>query len=203
MKARIIEQPVMLYSDMDISSPSVAELAVGSEVEIGGVKKKDGKEWVSASLPSGERGYVPGDTRIYIIKPATLLQENVNVYAKPSAASTVKSQYNKNDQFDLINVVTQDNKEWVKVRDSAGNEGFIEGDTKIRINPEAAKATQSDGGKNMVFGALWCIGGIIVTAATYSHASSEGGGYVVAWGAIIFGAWQFLKGLYQSITASK
>jgi hypothetical protein len=50
--------------------------------------------------------------------------------------------------------------------------------------------------KNMLYGALWCIGGIVVTAATYS--SAEGGGrYVVAWGAIIFGAIQFFRGLAQ------
>ncbi len=47
----------------------------------------------------------------------------------------------------------------------------------------------------MVFGALWCIGGIVVTVVTYSAAAS-GGTYVVAWGAIVFGAIQFFRGLY-------
>lgn len=51
--------------------------------------------------------------------------------------------------------------------------------------------------KNMMFGALWCIGGIVVTVLTYS-AASEGGGYVVAWGAIIFGAVQFFRGMFQT-----
>ncbi len=48
--------------------------------------------------------------------------------------------------------------------------------------------------KDMIYGALWCIGGIIVTAVTY-QAASGGGTYVVAWGAIIFGAVQFFKGV--------
>lgn len=60
-----------------------------------------------------------------------------------------------------------------------------------------AKAVNEAGKKNMLYGALWCIGGIVVTVATYSAASSGGGSYVVAWGAIIFGAIQFLKGLFQ------
>jgi hypothetical protein len=49
----------------------------------------------------------------------------------------------------------------------------------------------------MLFGALWCIGGIAVTAITYSMASeSPGGGtFVIAWGAILFGFVQFLRGL--------
>jgi hypothetical protein len=56
----------------------------------------------------------------------------------------------------------------------------------------------NDGAKrNMVVGGLWCVGGIVVTAATYSSASSGGGRYMVAWGAIIFGAIQFFRGVFQ------
>lgn len=56
------------------------------------------------------------------------------------------------------------------------------------------------GKKNMLFGALWCIGGILVTAWTYGVAASRssGGHYIVAWGAIVFGAIQFFRGLAQS-----
>lgn len=65
-----------------------------------------------------------------------------------------------------------------------------------------AKARQEAGGKNMLFGALWCIGGIVVTAMTYAAAANNGGGtYVVAWGAIIFGTVQFCRGLAQSSEA--
>ena len=52
---------------------------------------------------------------------------------------------------------------------------------------------RSEATKNMIVGGLWCVGGIAITAATYS--SADGGGtYVVAWGAIIFGAIQFFRG---------
>ena len=53
------------------------------------------------------------------------------------------------------------------------------------------------GRKNMIYGALWCIGGIVVTVVTYSIASG-GGTYIIAWGAIVFGAIQFFRGLIQS-----
>jgi hypothetical protein len=46
----------------------------------------------------------------------------------------------------------------------------------------------------MLHGALWCGGGILVTVFTYA-AASGGGTYVVAWGAIVFGAIQFFKGV--------
>jgi hypothetical protein len=59
-------------------------------------------------------------------------------------------------------------------------------------------ASKAAGKKNMLFGALWCIGGIIVTAVSYQVAKGLGGGeYVIAWGAMLLGAIQFLRGYSQ------
>ena len=61
-----------------------------------------------------------------------------------------------------------------------------------------SRALREAGRRNMVFGALWCIGGFVVTAVTYQAAANVGGGpYVIAWGAILFGAIQFFRGLRQ------
>jgi hypothetical protein len=46
----------------------------------------------------------------------------------------------------------------------------------------------------MLVGGIWCAGGAVVTIITY-QAAAAGGTYVVAWGAIIFGGIQFLRGL--------
>lgn len=58
---------------------------------------------------------------------------------------------------------------------------------------------RKSGRKNMIFGALWCIGGFVVTAMTYSMAANSptGGTYVVAWGAMVFGAVQFFIGVFE------
>jgi hypothetical protein len=71
------------------------------------------------------------------------------------------------------------------------------------LTAAVAEAKRRAGRKNMLYGALWCIGGTAVTAATYQAAASSSGGghYVVAWGAILFGAIQFFRGLAQSATA--
>jgi hypothetical protein len=58
---------------------------------------------------------------------------------------------------------------------------------------------RGEGAKNMLVGALFCMGGIAITAMTYD-AASDGGSYFVFYGAIIFGAIQFFKGLFQLIT---
>lgn len=203
MKARIIEQPAKVYSDANISSPSITELSIGSEIEIGGIKKKNGQSFVTVNLADGKKGYMLGNTHVFIIKQATLRQEKANVYAEPSAGSVLTTSIQKNSQFYLTDVVKQDNKSWVKIREISGREGFIEGQTKIKVIQEKAKPTKYNGRRNMLFGALWCIGGTVVTVATYSAASSGGGGrYVIAWGAILFGAVQFFQGLFQYLNAT-
>lgn len=50
--------------------------------------------------------------------------------------------------------------------------------------------------RDIKHGAMWCVGGTIVTAATYA-AAYGGGTYIIAWGAIGFGALQFLRGLLR------
>jgi hypothetical protein len=47
-----------------------------------------------------------------------------------------------------------------------------------------------DGTQDMIFGALWCVGGIIATLADIGYNF---------WGAIVFGAIQFFRGLSKSL----
>lgn len=65
--------------------------------------------------------------------------------------------------------------------------------------PTPAQAPPRKGMRDMVIGGLWAAGGAAVTIATYS-ASASGGRYVVAWGAIIFGAFQFVRGLVEFLS---
>ena len=63
--------------------------------------------------------------------------------------------------------------------------------------PAGAKNPADEAVRNVIVGALWCIGGIVVTAVTYNAVKDTGGTYFVAYGAILFGGVQFLKGLFQ------
>ncbi|MDI1234416.1 MAG: hypothetical protein PSX81_09050 [bacterium] len=65
-----------------------------------------------------------------------------------------------------------------------------------KIDDEIYEAKMKRANKDILYGALWCIGGIVITAFTYSKASSGGGKYVVTYGAIIFGMIQLVKGIY-------
>jgi hypothetical protein len=64
------------------------------------------------------------------------------------------------------------------------------------VNGVKKESSREAGKKNMLVGSLWCGGGLLVTAITYSTAAG-GGTYVVTWGAVIFGGIQLLRGIGQ------
>ena len=65
----------------------------------------------------------------------------------------------------------------------------------VKMRSEAIGAAAR---KEMLYGALWCIGGTAVTVGTYSI-TPNGGPFIIAFGAIIFGVIQFFRGLVQWI----
>jgi hypothetical protein len=58
-----------------------------------------------------------------------------------------------------------------------------------RLQEQIQTAKKEAANKDMLYGALWCVGGIIATAAHIGF---------IFWGAIIFGAVQFFKGVANS-----
>lgn len=113
------------------------------------------------------------------------LSQNETINAVYSYAATLKDEGKSDKQ--IVNTLVE------KGIEKEGAEIITK-----NIN-KAIEAKKEAGGKNMLYGALWCIGGIVVTAVTFS-AASGGGTYIVAWGAIVFGAIQFFKGLIQSLS---
>ncbi len=75
--------------------------------------------------------------------------------------------------------------------------GLNEANAQVIVNnivDQVTIAKKRKAKKDMLYGALWCVGGIIITVGTYS-AASNGGSYVITWGAIIFGGIQLFKGI--------
>jgi len=58
------------------------------------------------------------------------------------------------------------------------------------------RASSGAGMKNMLAGGIVCGLGLTITIVTYQLAAN-GGVYVVAWGAILFGGIQFVRGLME------
>lgn len=75
--------------------------------------------------------------------------------------------------------------------------GLSYSDAKIvtsNLIEQGAKEMKSARKKGMIFGLLWFFGGLAVTIFTY-NAASEGGTYIVAWGAMLWGIIQFFKSI--------
>jgi hypothetical protein len=71
----------------------------------------------------------------------------------------------------------------------------------VAVDMEKARirAMQEAGRRNIFHGLCWCAGGLALTIFTHEAAAAAGGGpFVLAWGAILFGGIQFLRGLIQS-----
>lgn len=58
--------------------------------------------------------------------------------------------------------------------------------------PDYDSEIKSRAKKDMLYGALWCVGGLVATAANIGF---------IFWGAIIFGGFQFIKGVYNYSTS--
>jgi hypothetical protein len=84
--------------------------------------------------------------------------------------------------------------------------------TKQGLKPETAatvvgdleqiksRAHRETGQRMMLAGAFWCVAGVVVTALTYSVAASAGGGsFLVAWGAIVYGGIQIVRGFVEFV----
>lgn len=99
------------------------------------------------------------------------------------------------------NLIVNENKSANEAKKILISNGFNEEIAEIVVNnlDEEIKIEKKEKAKkDMLHGALWCIGGIALTAITYSAASVNGGSYFITWGAIIFGGIQFFKGVANS-----
>lgn len=63
---------------------------------------------------------------------------------------------------------------------------------------EAPITAGSAAQKDLIFGAVWLFGGLIVTAVSYSAASQGGGSYVVTTGAIAYGLVRLIRGALRA-----
>jgi hypothetical protein len=197
MRARILDQQVKLYSSPEPNALSLATLAEGTEIEFGKTIKAGGKKWIEVIMTGGQKGYLPDGTKVYPFRLATLLQNNVPVYNQPSSHSLVRITLKRNTKIYLTGVTRSQDQDWVKVRDLTGVEGYISGQTRLRVIPEKSKALAR---KNMLSGALWCGAGLLITGL--GATSSGSGTYFVAWGAILYGIIQLITGIYQYFTAA-
>lgn len=93
--------------------------------------------------------------------------------------------------------LAQDNASEETVKKELCEQGINEDDAQIviaNVVKQIKEARLKHAKDDMKYGAIWCIGGLIVTGVTYMLAEN-GGSYIVTWGAILWGGWQYLRGV--------
>lgn len=197
MKARILDDQVKVYSSIDANAVSIATLPKGSEVEYGAPRRKAGKMWIPITLSTGQLAFISGETRLFPMREGALMQSDVDLHAEPSAGSLVKQQLARNTRLYILQVVKGDGQDWVRVRDASGNEGYISGDTRIKVLQQVTKAS---GRKNIITGVMWLIAGIVIIFSGTSPTS--GGSFtLLGYGAIVFGVVMLASGIMQFLKA--
>jgi len=63
--------------------------------------------------------------------------------------------------------------------------------------PSGREAMASVGKRRMLHGTLWAVGGAAIGVGSYYADAYEGGVVILAWGAIIFGVYGFVRGLVE------
>lgn len=237
MKARILEDNVVIHLSTDNNSPSVQQLFKGAEVDLGRVLTNAGQQWVEVMDGTFVKGFIPGTTKVYFVKKIIVDQDQVIVYDIAAPTAQERARYIKGTVLYKINELKEAEQEWIEVRDENGNTGFIHKDTVLKdgepaaVPPpgavpypgapapaapipgmpypgapfmptpqqrEAIRIQERNSGRNMMLiGALMFVGGIVVTALSYSLASSgsSGGYYWLCFGPVIFGPVYFFQGL--------
>lgn len=80
----------------------------------------------------------------------------------------------------------------------------VEADQRAKVEHDwaVARAAREAATRNIWFGGLICAVGIVVTVVSYSAAAEGGGRYVVAWGAVVFGGFRFIRGLVGLLSSA-
>ena len=119
----LVREDTKIFREPDVNSTPIIELKPGEEIEIGAIKNA---EWLTVSIPDGQWGYMPGNASIIGgFEQWTLLQKEATVYSKPSSNSSTVTKLKKGDIFYTIPSIKPEDKAWIKIRVSVGNEGFI------------------------------------------------------------------------------
>lgn len=98
------------------------------------------------------------------------------------------------------NLMVNENKNALETKNELINQGLDEESASIVVNnlQQQIKSVKKQNARNdMLYGALWAIGGLVVTGATYA-AAADGGTYVAFYGAVLYGGYRFLKGLFSA-----
>jgi hypothetical protein len=200
IKAKILDSNVALYESPSRGARVVCQITDSPEVELG--KAADG--FVEVELADGSGGFIDGKVRIFRVKKLELRQDATALYGEPNPDGPVVATLAKGARIQTNNpAFDQNGVRWLQVTTDKGVSGFIRGNSRVTVLTKTNKPPSSKQAyNNIVLGGGILLLGVVVTVGSYSAVSRNGGPYLVAWGAILFGGIRLIRGLFQMTSAS-
>lgn len=210
MGAVIAQIPASCFAAADENSPVIRVLPIGAPLILVNTHSVDGTKWTSIVTADGKRGFIPASTKVRSLKRWSASAESVDLL--DASGKALGQKLGRADQFFVLGDATLGNSLVSAIWGGAGALAYIDRATKLvepappqaaplTTQPLTAQAQQRNVAREralneMLLGAAFCIGGSVFTYISYQNAVSSGGGtYFITWGAIVFGAIRFLKGL--------
>ena len=191
MKAILTDDQVLVYSSMEENNISIATLHKGEEMELGKVTRKKTKTWVEISLAGGQKGFIPGETKIFTVRKAQLVSNSVDMMDAPASTANLVKTYTKGSIFTVTLFEKTDEGNWFKVRDEAGQEGFIPStSTKLKVVQEP---TRSGAIRNLITGLIFTVIGVVLTFMNSAPDQANSMIYI-SYAVIFFGLLQMGQG---------
>jgi len=163
MKARLNEK-APLYHDRNAGSRVVAELAKGSEIELGPITSISGKDWAAATLDAGTKGFLALPLSLIALQDVVLDQDKATLFAKPDRDGPTLGITAREDRLVVLETLAppagQSGPGWCLVRHAALGEGYVVGNVKIRaadVPPLSYWRCFLGGGK--ILAGIACLGG--------------------------------------------
>mgnify|MGYP000890849881 CR=1 FL=1 len=194
MKAILMDEETPVYASIEDNTISIATIHKGEEIELGKVIQKKRKSWVEVNLGGERMGYITGDTKIFAIRKATVMNPSVDVKEAAADDAPVIKTLTKGSVLTVCGVEKPEGgTDWFKVRDEAEVEGFVPTSTKLRVVPELS---QSNAIRNLVTGLIFAAIGVFF--AVSNNSSSSGSSMIwISYAVIFFGLLQFGQGAYE------
>jgi transposase-like protein len=94
-----------------------------------------------------------------------------------------------------VDLYTNQNMSWGEVKQELINQGLNQEDASTvveNLKEQESQAKHEAANKELGYGVLWAVGGVALTALT--------GGTLIFWGAVVWGGWLILKGMYHKMS---
>ncbi len=200
MRGILVDENVRVYAEPDNQNLSITMLKKGDEFDLGKVVRKKREVWVQVTLPSGQTGFITGETRIFEIKRVQFLTNQVVMRDSASDDGNLVKNFEKNAVVTAIGVENTDNKGWVKVKDDDGNVGFIRGDARIKVYQEVSVAASK---KMMLTGGIFTLLGLAFLIVILVRPQTSDNTSVLLVAVLAFGVLQLGQGYLQYRKAIK